>query len=324
VLAAGIILMTGWRGETDFIDPMCGSGTLPIEAALIAKNMAPGLFRQGYAFEKWPDFDAELFEQIYNDDSQEREFAHHVYGYDNNRQAIAIAERNVKAAGLANDVSIQFQDFADFVKPEEKSIIVTNPPYGERLKPEDLLGLYKMIGSQFKKQFSDNEAWVLSYREECFDAIGLKPSLKVPLYNGSLECELRKYQMFTGRYNDVRSEGRQIKSDDERRQMAQKRRFKEHRSFKQGLNETDEEFEQRFERMKEERRERRERFDRGGDRPRRFNRDEEDRPRRFDRKDDRRSGGFKKGGRDFKGGDRSFKRGGGRDFKKGKDNRYED
>ena len=324
VLAAGIILMTGWRGETDFIDPMCGSGTLPIEAALIAKNMAPGLFRQGYAFEKWPDFDAELFEQIYNDDSQEREFAHHVYGYDNNRQAIAIAERNVKAAGLANDVSIQFQDFADFVKPEEKSIIVTNPPYGERLKPEDLLGLYKMIGSQFKKQFSDNEAWVLSYREECFDAIGLKPSLKVPLYNGSLECELRKYQMFTGRYNDVRSEGRQIKSDDERRQMAQKRRFKEHRSFKQGLNETDEEFEQRFERMKEERRERRERFDRGGDRPRRFNRDEEERPRRFDRKDDRRSGGFKKGGRDFKGGDRSFKRGGGRDFKKGKDNRYED
>ena len=333
VLAAGIILMTGWRGETDFIDPMCGSGTLPIEAALIAKNMAPGLFRQGYAFEKWPDFDAELFERIYNDDSQEREFTHHIYGYDNNRAAVAIAERNVKAAGLTNDVSIQFQDFADFTQPQEKSILVTNPPYGERIKPDDLLGLYKMIGTQFKKQFVDNEAWVLSYREECFDAIGLKASLKVPLYNGSLECELRKYQMFSGRYNEVRSEGRQIKTDNDRRQMAEKHRFKERRSFKQGLNETDEEFEQRFERLKEERRERRERFDRDSDRPRRFSRDgegrsrrfdreDDDRPRRFDR-DDRRSGGFKKGGRDFKGGNRDFKKGAGRDFKKGKGGKYE-
>ena len=193
VLAAGIILMTGWRGETDFIDPMCGCGTLPIEAALIARNMAPGLFRQGYAFEKWPDFDRELFEQIYNDDSQEREFGHKIYGYDNNRNAVAIAERNVKAAGLTGDITIQFQDFADFTQPQEKSILVTNPPYGERLKPEDLLGLYKMIGTQFKKQFVDNEAWVLSYREECFDQIGLKPSIKIPLYNGSLECEFRKY-----------------------------------------------------------------------------------------------------------------------------------
>ena len=319
VLAAGIVLMTGWRGETDFIDPMCGSGTLPIEAALIAKNMAPGLFRQGYAFEKWSDFDPELFEQIYNDDSQEREFAHHIYGYDNNRAAVAIAERNVKAAGLTADVSIQFQDFADFTQPQEKSIIVTNPPYGERIKPEDLLGLYKMIGTQFKKQFVDNEAWVLSYREECFDAIGLKASLKVPLFNGALECELRKYQMFSGRYNDVRSEGRQIKTADDRRQMAEKRRFKEKRAVKQRFGESDEEFEKRFERRprhfdrEEDNRPRR--FNREeGDRPRRFNREEGDRPRRFDR-DGGKSGGFK-GGRDFK-------RSGGRDFNKGKGKRYE-
>ena len=128
VLAAGIILMTDWRGETDFIDPMCGSGTLPIEAALIARNMAPGLFRKGYAFEKWPDFDAELFERIYNDDSSEREFEHKVYGYDNNRKAVEIATQNVKAAGLTGDVTIAFRDFADFTQPEDKSIIVTNPP----------------------------------------------------------------------------------------------------------------------------------------------------------------------------------------------------
>ena len=299
VLAAGIILMTGWRGETDFIDPMCGSGTLPIEATLIARNMAPGLFRKGYAFEKWPDFDADLFEQIYNDDSQEREFNHHVYGYDNNRAAIAIAENNVKSAGLTGDITIQFQDFADFTQPAERSIIVTNPPYGERIKPEDLLGLYKMIGSQFKKQFVDNEAWVLSYREECFDAIGLKSSLKVPLYNGSLECELRKYQMFSGRYNDVRAEGRQIKSASDRRQMAEKRRFKEKRAVKQRFDESDEEFEKRMNRRPRE------------DRPRRF--DGEERPRRFNR-DDRKSGGFKKGGRDFKS----------RDNYKGKGRRYEE
>ena len=98
VLAAGMILMTGWKGETDFIDPMCGSGTLPIEAALIARNIAPGVFRKQYAFEKWPDFDAELFDEIYNDDSHEREFEHHVYGYDIDFKAVNMAKLNVKAA----------------------------------------------------------------------------------------------------------------------------------------------------------------------------------------------------------------------------------
>lgn len=311
VLAAGIILMTGWRGETDFIDPMCGSGTLPIEATLIARNIAPGVFRKSFAFERWADFDAELFDKIYNDDSQEREFLHHAYGYDNNRAAVAIAGQNVKAAGLTNDITIEFQDFKDFTQPAEKSIIVTNPPYGERIKPEDLLGLYKMIGGQFKHQFVDNEAWVLSYREECFDAIGLKSSLKVPLYNGSLECELRKYQMFSGRYNEVRSEGRQIKSEADRRQMAQKRRFKERRAFKQELDESDEEFKARTERPRRfDREDRPRRADRDG-RPRRFDGDE--RPRRFDR-DGRKSGGFKKGWRDLKP----------RDYKKGNGRRYED
>ena len=101
VLAAGMIMMTGWKGECDLIDPMCGSGTIPIEAALIAKNIAPGVFRKGYAFEKWPDFDAELLDNIYNDDSQEREFKHKIYGYDNNPAANVIATNNAKAAGLA-------------------------------------------------------------------------------------------------------------------------------------------------------------------------------------------------------------------------------
>ncbi len=248
VLAAGIILLTGWRGETDFIDPMCGSGTLPIEAALIAKNIAPGVYRQGYAFEKWPDFDAELLQRIYDDDSQERPFEHHIYGYDNNREAVTIATNNVKAAGLSQNITIELRDFKDFTQPASPAILVTNPPYGERISAPDLLGLYRMIGERLKHQFCDGTAWVLSYREECFDAIGLKPSLKTPLYNGSLECELRKYQIFDGKYNDVRESGREIKSDDDRRQMAQKRRFKEKRGFKQGLEESDDEFQLRMNR----------------------------------------------------------------------------
>ena len=240
VLAAGMILMTGWKGDTDFIDPMCGSGTLAIEAALIARNMAPGLFRKEYAFEKWPDFDAGLFDHIYNDDSNEREFKHHIYGYDIDMKAVNTARLNVKAAGLTADITIEQQDFKDFTQPKEKSIIVTNPPYGERISTPDLLGTYRMIGERLKHQFMGNDAWVLSYREECFDQIGLKPSIKIPLYNGSLECEFRKYQMFDGKLKQFRSEGGVVKTDEEKRQMAEKHRFKKERDFKKRLDEQDE------------------------------------------------------------------------------------
>jgi putative N6-adenine-specific DNA methylase len=240
VLAAGMILMTGWQGDTDFIDPMCGSGTLLIEAALIAHNMAPGLFRKEYAFEKWADFDAELFDRIYNDDSQEREFKHHIYGYDIDMKAVNTARLNVKAAGLTNSITIEQQDFKDFKQPQEKSLLVTNPPYGERISTPDLLGTYRMIGERLKHEFTGNDAWVLSYREECFDQIGLKPSLKIPLYNGSLECEFRKYQMFDGKMKVFRSEGGAVKTEDEKRQMAEKHRFKKNREFKQRITEQEE------------------------------------------------------------------------------------
>jgi len=240
VLAAGMILMTGWHGETDFIDPMCGSGTLLIEAALIAHNMAPGLFRKEYAFEKWPDFDRELFDDIYNDDSEEREFKHHIYGYDVDVKAVNTARLNVRAAGLTNDITIEEQDFKNFQQPKNKAIMVTNPPYGERISTPDLLGTYKMIGERLKHQFTGNDAWVLSYREECFDQIGLKPSIKIPLFNGSLECEFRKYQMFDGKMKIFRSEGGTVKTEDEKRQMAEKHRFKKEREFKKRLEEQEE------------------------------------------------------------------------------------
>ncbi len=246
VLAAGIILQTGWNGQCDFIDPMCGSGTIAIEAALIARGIAPGVYRKGYAFEKWSDFDEELFNRIYEDESKEHPFCHHIYAYDINRNAVEIATRNVKAAGLGHEITVQQQDFKDFTQPQEKSIMITNPPYGERISAPDLLGLYKMIGERLKHQFVGNDAWILSYREECFDQIGLKPSLRTPLFNGSLECELRKYQIFDGRYDEMRASGGNIKSEDERRMMADHKRFKQHREFKNRLEEDSEDRRAKF------------------------------------------------------------------------------
>lgn len=214
VLAAGMIMMTGWKGECDLIDPMCGSGTIPIEAALIAKNIAPGIFRKGYAFEKWPDFDAELLDNIYNDDSQEREFKHKIYGYDNNPAANVIATNNVKAAGLSKDIVLKLQAFQQFEQPAEKAIIITNPPYGERISTNDLLGLYQAIGERLKHAFVGNEAWILSYRDECFDQIGLKATQRIPLMNGALECQFRQYEIFDGKYKAFRSEGEKLNKSD--------------------------------------------------------------------------------------------------------------
>lgn len=329
VLAAGMILMTGWQGETDFIDPMCGSGTLLVEAALIAHNMAPGLFRKEYAFEKWPDFDSDLFDRIYNDDSSEREFTHHIYGYDVDIKAVNTARLNVRAAGLLNDITVEEADFKNFTQPKEKSIIVTNPPYGERISTPDLLGTYKMIGERLKHQFLNNDAWILSYREECFDQIGLKPSIKIPVYNGSLECEFRKYQIFDGKMKDFRAEGGTVKTDEEKRQMAEKRRFKQNREFKKQLDEKEENEEAdirtfRFRSLekrefKGDRRDDRrdDRFQKRGGRNDRYSRDDcgDDRYSRDDRKPYRKSenrGGHERfdrsGGKKQRGGGRGFDR----------------
>ena len=236
VLAAGMILMTGWKGDTDFIDPMCGSGTILIEAALIAQNMAPGVFRKEYAFERWHDFDRELLDEIYNDDSKEREFTHKTYGYDIDIKAVNTARINVRAAGLTKCIEVECADFKDFTQPSGPAIMVCNPPYGERISTPNLLNTYRMIGDRLKHQFQGNEAWILSYRQECFEAIGLKPSLKIPLYNGSLECEFRKYAVFAGRLADFREKGGIVKTEEELKQMAEKHRFKQHREFKERLD----------------------------------------------------------------------------------------
>lgn len=231
VLAAAILLMADWHGQSDLLDPFCGSGTFCIEAALIARGIAPGIYRQGYAFEKWADFDADLLQSIYDDDSRERSFEHHIYGRDIDPKAVAIANRNVRAARLMQDITIEE---ADFTKTNLQAttppypLIVTNPPYGQRITSPDLIGLYKSIGQKLKRELQGGTAWILSKEEECFEAIGLKPSLKVPLFNGSMECELRKYVLFSGKLDEHRASGGHVKTDAERRQMANQR-FHRHR-----------------------------------------------------------------------------------------------
>ncbi len=204
VLAAGMILKTGWNGESNFIDPMCGSGTLLIEAAMIALNIPPGVYRKEFAFEKWPDFDRDLFDQIYNDDSQEREFKFKVYGSDISPKAIEIARQNVRSAGLNKYIDLKTLPFQQYQAPPKPGILITNPPYGERISVRDLLGLYEMIGERLKHAFTGYKAWIISYQEDCLDKIGLRPTEKYKLINGSLECEYRGYEIFEGKQADYK------------------------------------------------------------------------------------------------------------------------
>ena len=236
VLAAGMILKTGWHGECDFLDPMCGSGTLLIEAAMIALNIPPGIHRKSFAFEKWPDFNRDLFEEVYNDDSVERTFKHKIIGSDISTTAIDIAKANIKNAGLSSHIDLQVVSLQSYQEAPEKGIVVTNPPYGERISTNDLLGLYQMIGERMKHVFLGYNVWILSYREECFDKIGLRPSEKIKLKNGALDCEFRRYEIFSGKLKDARREERFKKPaprvNKEKKDFKPKRDFKDNKSRK--------------------------------------------------------------------------------------------
>ena len=209
VLAAGMLLMAGWKGQSDFYDPMCGSGTIPIEAALIARNIAPGVFRKSFAFEKWPDFDADLWNDIYNDDSREREFEHKIYGSDASFYAIQQATKNVKSAGVAKDVElrqIRMEEISNFKFQISNSspLVMINPPYGERLASnKDMEELYSKIGTALKHQFTGATAWIISSNEAAMKCIGLKPSKKMRLLNGELDCQFNKYELFQGKRNEA-------------------------------------------------------------------------------------------------------------------------
>ena len=215
ILAAGIILKSGWRGDCPLVDPMCGSGTFLIEAAMIAAGIMPGIYRRNFAFEHWPDFDEELLASIYDYESAEREFTGTIYGADISPKALETAERNIKSAGLAKYISLERKSLEQWDKaPELKEdgnpvpgVLVTNPPYGKRLKPEDLEGLYRQLGTKLKNIFKGYHAWVIGLNDEYFQAIGLAPTSRTEMLNGSLECELREYVIFEGDYKSFRAAG---------------------------------------------------------------------------------------------------------------------
>lgn len=198
VLAAGMIMLSGWKGDSDFIDPMCGSGTLLIEAALLAHGIPPGIFRKNFGFENWFDFDQALFEQVYNDDSMEREFKHSVIGGDISKRAIEVSVENIKNAGLQKKIVIKTQSIFDFNPPKGKGMVITNPPYGERLKKDQIDTFYKQLGDCFKQRYSGYDVWLISNNIDALKSFGLRPSKTLTLFNGTLECKYQKYSMYQG------------------------------------------------------------------------------------------------------------------------------
>lgn len=212
-LAAGMILMTGWHGQTDFVDPMCGSGTFLIEAAMIALNIPPGIYRNQFAFEKWKDFDGELFETLYNDESEDKTFEHHIYGSDVSYYAIKVAEKNVKSAGLHQYISLRQVGIQELQPQTHPVLVLTNPPYGERIEPKDIFQLYDAIGTALKHKFSGGTAWVISSNKEALKHIGLKPAKKVSLLNGELDCLFVEYELFQGGHKDYKRSKQEARRD---------------------------------------------------------------------------------------------------------------
>ena len=233
VLAAGILLKAGYDGTRDLYDPMCGSGTFLIEAALIATNTPAGLYRKNFGFQRWTigdlAFDEEMWQDLYDDDSQEREFLNHIYGSDISKVALEVTAQNIRAAGLSKYITLEVKDFeeVDTNPMSEGGILVMNPPYGKRLFT-DVPTFYKMVGNVLKQKFQGCEAWIISsddpnatftaidprngFRKEGtpFDFVGLKPSIKIDLNNGGIPCQLRKYELFSGKFEDFRKEGGEL------------------------------------------------------------------------------------------------------------------
>lgn len=199
VLAAGLLLQSGWDGQSDFLDPMCGSGTMCIEAAMIACNIPANINRREFAFEKWADYDEELFEKIVESSLKKtREFHHKIYGFDKAPSAVRKATDNVKNANLSEYISIEQRNFFETEKDnEDKLHMVFNPPYGQRLAI-DMPEFYKNIGDTLKTGYPNTEAWFITADLEAVKHVGLRPSRKIKIYNGKLESRLYKYDIYAG------------------------------------------------------------------------------------------------------------------------------
>jgi putative N6-adenine-specific DNA methylase len=199
VLAAGILLLSGWDASVSLTDPMCGSGTIPIEAGLIACKIPPGKFRQFYGFQRWNDFDEELFEKIKHEfDLRIQLSSVKISGSDISEQAVLQAKANVAKAGLNDIVSIKVSDFKDLEAIDNKGFVFLNPPYGQRLKPDEIDLIYSMIGTTLKHNFPGTTAWLITSNKDSLKKVGLKPKEKYTLFNGALECILLKYEMYQG------------------------------------------------------------------------------------------------------------------------------
>jgi putative N6-adenine-specific DNA methylase len=235
VLAAGIILRSGWRGESPLVDPMCGSGTFLIEAALIAANINPGVYRSHFSFENWNDFDQELFDRLYNDDSAERDFDFKIYGADISPKAIEIAERNIKSAGVGRMIELQTRPLSSWTEAPEGGVLVTNPPYGERISADDMDGLYELIGQKLKNVFKGYHAWIIAAKNEYISKIGLAPSVKIPILNGSIECELREYVIFEGDYKSFRRSGGRLRELEEKKTERREERRERRSGVRSGV-----------------------------------------------------------------------------------------
>jgi putative N6-adenine-specific DNA methylase len=202
VLAAGLVLLTGWDRKKNLVDPMCGSGTILIEAAMIAANIPPGYYRVDFGFMRWKkflSFDEELWKTIYDAaisriTSEEvtiigGELSHHV---------TRKAKENVKLARVEDLVKIVEKDITEFETPEGPGILIINPPYGERMDQDNIPELYKSIGDSFKKRFTGYDCWLITSNMEALKFVGLRPSRKIQIYNGPLECRFVKYQVYQG------------------------------------------------------------------------------------------------------------------------------
>lgn len=199
VLAAGLLLHSGWNGQCDFLDPMCGSGTILIEAAMIACNIPPNLNRKEFAFERWKDWDEDLFNQIEASVLKKiRDFHFTIKGYDKAPSAIRKAQDNIDNANLSEFISVDQQDFFETEKQTERHLhMVFNPPYGERLDV-DMPVFYKAIGDTLKQNYPGTHAWFITSNLEAIKHVGLRPSRKIKLYNGALESKLVKYEIYEG------------------------------------------------------------------------------------------------------------------------------
>src|SRR6056300_1064233 len=199
VLAAGLIQLSGWKGDSDFLDPMCGSGTLVIEAAMYACNIPANINRKQFAFEKWTDWDADLFEKI--QESQLKKIknpAIEIKGSDKAPSAIEKARVNVENANLSAFITLEKKDFFQIEKETAGPLhLLTNPPYGERLDG-DINALYQGIGDAFKQSFPNTHAWLISSNSEALKCVGLRPSRKIKLFNGKLESRLLYYPIYEG------------------------------------------------------------------------------------------------------------------------------